>query len=334
MTGVDEDLAAAVTALYTGDAVALGPMASALEGRASTSGDVSVTGAEGVWFDRPIALLTAGDDVTLAVKEDVGWTVVGGWWPSLGIAEPQLGGRRHIAMLGSDARQGEGERVERSRCDGVQIVSLDGEGAGGVLSIARDLWVTTDQGRDAKINAAMVFGGPESQVATMANTAGFPIEGYVLIGMDSLIDFVDQLGGVEVDSPYALPKYEIGVGRVLLNGYRALWFSRERKSAPGGDFGRSANQGLLLKGFGMLARNQGPLKLPTMLATASRFTQTNLSAAQALTFGAAAFVTDPAKVGMKLAKGPFGTRSGQSVVLLGDEARAHFDDMADGNLTP
>ena len=37
----------------------------------------------------PVAVVTAGSDVTLAVGPT--WKVVGGWWPSLGVddAEPR-----------------------------------------------------------------------------------------------------------------------------------------------------------------------------------------------------------------------------------------------------
>ena len=55
-------------------------------------------------------------DVTLAVrsKGKKAWVVVGGWWPSLGAkGKPDLGGRQHVLLIGSDARTG--QKMSRAR---------------------------------------------------------------------------------------------------------------------------------------------------------------------------------------------------------------------------
>ena len=128
----------------------------------------------------PVAVVTAGNDVTLAVGPT--WKVVGGWWPSLGVATPSLGkgGPRWVLGIGSDARPG--EDLSRTRADGLQVIGIDGHGGGGVMGIARDSWVPLATGGKGKINSAMVFGGPQAQLSTVRSATGLPIEGYVVLG--------------------------------------------------------------------------------------------------------------------------------------------------------
>jgi hypothetical protein len=74
--------------------------------------------------------------------------------------------------------------------------------------------------------------------------------------------------------------------------------------------------------------------LPPVLTRAAPSLQTNLSAEQVLTFAASLYVTDPRKVGNRVAKGGFGTTSGgASIVRLDGQARRYFADLRDGNLS-
>ncbi|MGI8949640.1 MAG: LCP family protein [Ornithinimicrobium sp.] len=290
---------------------------------------VEVAGATGEWKGTGIAVLTSGEDVTLAVEADGGWQIVGGWWPSLGVDQPVLGGARHMLFLGSDARPG--EAVDRARADTIQVVGVDGRGGGGVMGIARDSWVTMPSGGKAKINAAMVEAGPAGQQSTVAAATGLPIEGYLLTSFEGLTGLVNGLGGVPVDAPRRV--LQVPAGNSVLDGKTALRYSRERKTVPGGDFGRSRHQGVVLLGMAAMAREQGPKGLPAILSTASPHVLSNVSAAQALTFGANAYVVSPGQVGTSVAKGGFGwSDDGQSIVLLDGAAYDDFADFADGNL--
>lgn len=318
--------------LYAGDEISMTrSVADALGQRnlEELTAEVAVSGSSGEWKGTPLAVLTAGDDVTLAVKGERGWQVVGGWWPSLGVDQPVLGGTRHVLLLGSDARPG--EPVEGMRADTLQVVGVDGRGGGGVLGIARDSWVTMPSGRKNKINAAMVEGGPSAQQSTVAAVTGLPIEGYALTGFESFTGLVDALGGVSINAPRSV--LDIPSGPSRLDGATALRYARERKTVPGGDFGRSAHQGVVLVGIAAMVRAGGPESLPGLLSTASPYVRSNLSAAQVLTLAANVYVVSPGKVGATVAKGGFGwSKDGQSIVLLDKAAYDAFADFKDGNL--
>ena len=108
-------------------------------------------------------------DVTLAVrsKGKKAWVVVGGWWPSLGAkGKPDLGGRQHVLLIGSDARPG--QKMSRARADALQLVGVDGTGGAGVMGFARDLWVPIPGHGHGKLNAAMVYRGPAAKFQLQA----------------------------------------------------------------------------------------------------------------------------------------------------------------------
>jgi LCP family protein required for cell wall assembly len=335
--GLPADLTAALRPLYAGGRVAApATVAAALASRRTPSTPVALTGRTGTWKGTPIAVVTAGKDVTLAVKAPT-WRVVGGWWPSLGVKGPQLGGNRRVLLIGSDARTLQGQKVDRSRADSLHVVGVDGHGGGGVLGFARDAYVPLSTGGRDKINAAMVFGGPKAELQTVRNTTGLPIEGYLLTGFGGFRRIVNGAGGLPITLPKAVhdkaSKADLGAGRQKLDGKKALAYSRARKSVAGGDFGRSANQGLVILAAAAMTRLAGPSALPAMLARAAPSLQTDLSAEQVLTLAATVFVTDLGKVGNKVAKGGFGTTSGgASIVRLDGQARGYFADLRDGNL--
>jgi polyisoprenyl-teichoic acid--peptidoglycan teichoic acid transferase len=336
--GVPADLVAALRPLYAGGRVtAPAKVTAALAGRRVPAAPVSLTGSTGTWKGTPVAVVTAGKDVTLAVKAPT-WRVVGGWWPSLGVKAPQLGGNRRVLLIGSDARTLHGQKVDRSRADSLHVVGVDGHGGGGVLGFARDAYVPLSTGGQDKINAAMVYGGPEAELQTVRNTTGLPIEGYLLTGFGGFRRIVNGAGGLPITLPKAVhdtaSKADLGAGRQELDGKQALAYSRARKSVAGGDFGRSANQGRVILAAAAITKLLGPSALPSMLAKAAPSLKTDLSAEQVLTLAATVFVTDVGKVGNRVAKGGFGTTSGgASIVRLDGQARRYFADLRDGNLS-
>ena len=215
--GLPADLTAAVRPLYAGGRVAApATVAAALASRRTPKTAVALTGRTGTWKGTPIAVVTAGKDVTLAVKAPT-WRVVGGWWPSLGVKGPQLGGNRRVLLIGSDARTLQGQKVDRSRADSLHVVGVDGHGGGGILGFARDAYVPLSTGGRDKINAAMVFGGPKAELQTVRNTTGLPIEGYLLTGFGGFRSIVNGAGGLPITLPKAVhdtaSKADLGAGR-------------------------------------------------------------------------------------------------------------------------
>jgi LCP family protein required for cell wall assembly len=334
VSGVPVPVRELVTRLYRGeDLPAADGVSAALAGADVPAGRVEVTGVTGTWQETPYAVLTSGEDLTLAVGEGDRWRVVGGVWPSLGTDEPVLGGPRHVLLIGSDAREKKGEPVDRLRADSLQVVGVDGTGGGGVLGIARDAWVPMPKGGYAKINQAMVQAGPEGQVETVAEVTGLPLEGYVLVGFEGFKAFVDDWGGVRIDAPKAFDRFKEGEQR--LTGYWLLRWARHRKTLPGGDFERSFHQGLVLAAMGLKVRAAGPLGLPEVLDLVERHMESDLEAEAVLTLAAWAYLADPARFGHEVARGSFDwSADGQSIVRLDDAARDSFEDFADGNLEP
>ncbi len=337
--GAPPALADLVERLYAGTDLgqaATPDTAKALRTRRATSAAVP-TGAQaavGTWLDTPIAVVSAGRDVTLAVGPS--WRVVGGWWPSMGLDSPVLGaGPRWVLALGSDARKG--QELTRSRADTLQVIGLDGKGGGGVMGLPRDLWVTLSTGGKGKINSAMPAGGPKAQLDTVRRVTGLPIEGYAVIGFDGFTQLVDDMGGLPIVIPETVNASHAGIviakGAQVLTGEQALAYARERKSLPDGDFGRSRHQGQLILAAAVKAKLAGPMALPDALTSFSKGGESDLSAEHVLTFAAGLYQLNPTQVGRGVASGPIGTAGKQSIVVLGDHARSLFASFKDGNLS-
>ncbi|MEP7035963.1 MAG: LCP family protein [Actinomycetota bacterium] len=336
-TGVPAALAAVIKPLYFGGAVpASSSTAAALRKRKPVAANarIVVTGVVSSFKGVPIAVVTSGKDVTLAVAAPK-WKVVGGWWPSIGLAAPSLGGQRRVLLVGSDARPG--QSVNSSRADSLHIVALDGHGGGGVLGIARDSYVNLASGGKGKINSALTFGGPTGLQRTVVSTTGVPLEGYVITGFEGFKRIIDGIGGLPMKVPVTVvgagADVVIKAGQNQLTGRAALAYGRQRHTVAGGDFGRSANQGLLILAAAGFTKLVGPAKLPGILHIAAPDVTTNLSAEQVLTFAAGVYITSPRKVHNRVAIGGFAmTSDGQSIVLLDANARRMFADIKDGNL--
>ena len=336
-SGVPAALAALIKPLYFGGPVPSSPpAASALRKRTpvGASAQVVVSGATARWKGVPIAVVTSGKDVTLAVAAPQ-WKVAGGWWPSVGVATPSLGGTRRVLMVGSDARPD--QAVDRARGDSLHIDGLDGHGGGAVLGIPRDSYVPLATGGRGKINSALTFGGPLALQRTVVSVTGVPLEGYLLTGFDGFEKLTNGIGGLPMKIPVAvkddLSGANVRAGTTTLGGGMALAYGRARHAVAGGDFGRSANQGLIIMAGAGLAKLLGPGKLPAILAKAAPNIATNLSAEQVLTLAAGVFITSPSKVHNRVAIGGFGmTSDGQSIVLLDANASRMLADIRDGNL--
>lgn len=335
--GLPAGLLAAVRPLYLGGSVpASTGAARALAHRKVTPGTrVSVVGSLGTWKGTPIAVVTSGKDVTLAVAAPR-WKVVGGWWPSLGVAKPSLGtAPRRVLFIGTDARPG--ENPLKARGDSLHIVGYDGKGKGGIVGIPRDSYVPLATGGRGKINSALMLGGPAAQTRTVTSYTGVPVEGYVVTGFQGFIRLVNSTGGVRVYSPRAFhdtySRAVVKKGLNFLYGRQALAYARSRHAQPNGDFDRSRNQGTLMLAGDTLVKMRGPAGLPKLLRGASPNVSTNLSAEQVLTFAAFTYVTPLSAIHNKVATGGFGmTSDGQSIVELGSYAHSLFADMRDGSL--
>lgn len=316
LEGGDPAMAAAIRTVYAGGA--------RFAGKATT----------GEWKGERIAVVTGGDDATLLVGKGSQWTVAGGWWPS--ISKPaQVGkGPRHVLVIGSDARVG--EPLKGTRGDTLQLVGLDTVGGAGVMGIPRDIWAKMPTGGHAKINAAYALGGGEGQQEAVADATGIPVEGYVAVGFEGFEKIVDEAGGIPIVVPKAIAGANgrvFAAGAQVLSGIKALGYARERKTLPDGDFGRSRHQGDLILAAAIKAKLEGVSSVPEDLSIVSKYADSNLSAAQALTFAAAFHQVDPSEAGRRVATGGFGwSADRQSIVIPSAETKAAFVRFRSGRL--
>ena len=331
--GLPADVLAVLKALYLGGAVpASKTVAGALHARRVLAGPVRARGSLGTWKKTPVAVVTAGNDVTLLVKAPT-WRIVGGWWPSMKVGATP-GGVRRVLVVGSDARPG--EDVTRARGDSLHVVAFDGHDGGGIVGIPRDSWVPLAIGGVGKINSALSLGSPDRLQETVTSVTGVPVEGYLLTGFAGFQSSVDAIGGLRFNAPITVIGTEgdtlVARGPNLLGGFRALNFARDRHTVAGGDFGRSANQGLIIKAAAAMARVAGPRAIPGYLTRFSPYVTTNLSPEQILTLCSMAFRARPTKFGNQVAPGTPAMIGGQSVVLLDPDAPRLFAGLKGGRI--
>lgn len=101
-----------------------------------------------------------------------------------------------------------------------------------------------------KLTHAYAFGEAEMAINSIQELLDIPIDYYVEVNMQGLIDIVDSLGGIKVTSPltfdYQGNYFTEGETRVL-TGKEALAFARMRKTDPEGDFGRQKREKIVIK---------------------------------------------------------------------------------------
>ena len=123
-----------------------------------------------------------------------------------------------------------------------------------MTSIPRDYYVVQpcqDNQKD-KLTHTGIF-GVSCTIETAENFLNTDINYYARVNFSSLIDIVNALGGITVNSPVSFTTtvggYSIVAGDNYLDGEKALAFSRERYSLAGGDRDRGKNQMRVVEGM-------------------------------------------------------------------------------------
>lgn len=165
----------------------------------------------------------------------------------------------NLLIVGVDSRQNDYE----GRSDAMMILTVNPVEKKLVLtSLLRDSYVSIPGNGQDRLNAAYDLGGISLLKKTIRQNYGIKPDGYVVVNFNDLIDFVNDIGGVEMTvtkaevryintytasqnkelygkktNPDALP--EKG-GTLHLNGMQALAYARIRY--VGLDFGRTERQ--------------------------------------------------------------------------------------------
>ena len=162
---------------------------------------------------------------------------------------------QNILLLGSDLR-GDIDSIDdiagqRSDTMMVAHVSADRQNVT-VMSIMRDSWVDIPGHGEAKINAALSYGGVPLAVQVVETLIGARIDHIAIVDFESFKGLTDAVGGVDVDNPKTfesthLSGHTFPQGVVHMNGEEALAFARERYAFADGDYQRVRNQQIFMK---------------------------------------------------------------------------------------
>ena len=121
-----------------------------------------------------------------------------------------------------------------------------------LTSIPRDYYVKLhSNGMYDKLTHTGIYGINET-VSTIEDLLKIDINYYVRVNFTTVIDLVDVIGGITINSDYSFTthgmgkKYSFTKGINNLNGEQALAFARERKSFKDGDRQRIKNQQIVL----------------------------------------------------------------------------------------
>ena len=169
-----------------------------------------------------------------------------------------------VLVLGIDERA---QEEDFWRTDTMILATLDPVTMkAGVLSIPRDLWVHIPGYTEERINTAHFLGdaydhpggGPALAVETVEYNLGVEIDYYVRINFQAFIEFVDRIGGIDIDVPetihdtayptadYGVEVFHVDAGPHHFYGEEALKYARTRHT-NGGDFDRARRQQQVIK---------------------------------------------------------------------------------------
>ena len=194
-------------------------------------------------------------------------------------------------LLGADTGTAEEERTETGRSDTIIVCTVNpNTKTTTLLSIPRDSYAEIVGYSDVydyygdyydKMNHAYAFGGTEMSINTVQQFLNVPIDYYVEVNFDGLVDIVDAVGGIEVTSPLTFdfygPQFIEGQTQTL-TGYDALQFSRMRKQDPEGDLGRQKRQQMVIKAILDKVLTMGTVvNYKNILATLEDNVQLNMS---------------------------------------------------------
>jgi LCP family protein required for cell wall assembly len=215
-------------------------------------------------------------------------------------------GRINILLFGQDN--------EASLTDSILVASIDpANHTASIVSIPRDLWVTSPNGGSSKINAvypnakraalnqspddeaAAEQSGIEALEAVAEEVLGIPVHFYVTIDIAGFEQAVNIVDGVTINVPEELAVSEhmwddvretpyfldVPAGEQHFDPQRALFFVRSRKTSPRGDFDRTERQRLFLQALAQEVLSSdtytNPVRITQLMDAFSDNVVTNLS---------------------------------------------------------
>lgn len=206
-----------------------------------------------------------------------------------GFLDRLIGGKDRITFLLMGVDSNDVKKSKGTRTDTMILCKVDkSTGKISMLSIPRDTkaFIKGRNGEE-KINHAHAYGGPELSVKAVKDLLGIDLEYYVKVDYKIVKEFVDIIGGVEIDVPmdmkYSDPTAEpplyidLKAGLQVLDGDKALQFLRFRKGYADQDLGRIRSQQQFIKSAikqALKIENVG--KIPQMIKSYYNNVETNI----------------------------------------------------------
>ena len=194
-----------------------------------------------------------------------------------------------VYISGIDTRNAD-EIVEKSRSD-VNIIVAVNPRQKRVLTVStpRDFYVPLygDSNKMDKLTHAGSY-GIDCSMDTLEALYGIDFNYYAKVNFKSVVDIVDAVGGVTVNSEYDFSSkyslsgtvYSFKKGENTIDGDQALAFARERSSFASGDRQRGKNQQELIKAVAKKAISPSiliPANIEGIMSAISKNTKTNFS---------------------------------------------------------
>jgi len=209
--------------------------------------------------------------------------------------------RVNILLMGADARGMKKNEIPRS--DSMIIASIDPVSKKATLfSILRDTYGVIPKFGNDRINAAIIYGGPQLAMQTVSELTGLPIQYYVYTDFQGFIALIDALGGIDFEVEKRMrwkdshddPIYHIDLqpGMQHMDGKTALAYVRFRHDALS-DYTRTLRQRNFLSAIAeKLKTTSSLLKLPMLLDSVVPHVETNLGLEDMLKLAALGFSVD------------------------------------------
>lgn len=206
---------------------------------------------------------------------------------SLPFIQPSFSPQGKITFLIVGLDQGINMPNNEGRSDTIIVGSLDlASSKAFLLSIPRDTRAYIPaEGKEDKINAAIIVKGVEATKEALTNLLGIPIDYYIKVRVEGFQKIVDLLGGIDIyvdrDMHYKDDTQHLYInlkkGYQHLNGYQAMGFVRFRHEAMG-DLARIKRQQRFI--LALLQKIHSPAvlpHLPSLLREIYRNVETNFT---------------------------------------------------------
>lgn len=212
-------------------------------------------------------------------------------------------GYLNVALFGLDNRSNGSYNEGNSDCIMIASLNYDTKEVQ-IVSVYRDTYLSSGNGKYTKANAAYANGGAKRAVAMLNSNFDLDITKYICVDWKALVDAIDDIGGIdlnitkaekneinflipEVDGTtgYSTP-YLSDQGMQHLNGTQATCYARIRNTS-GDDFLRASRQRIVLQAMLDKAKQSDLASLTNMCKSIMSQISTNFTAAEIIQYASA-----------------------------------------------